>query len=503
MVKKKHPKKKRQQPRPKKKKVASKITSYTDKTEAFKVQMRAMGMKLIEFFKNTEAVNTVLREQIDVIEGYFRKYDTIQLLGSIGLYLIENLPNFEKHFIAQICGSKIELDEQAEVLAEYALNFGLSMSNEGREQPNDDVVKDLKDRLRTLYYIYLNKDMPLIDDSEQSINWMIHMDTIAVRGDGYQCHVYEVFKEMFYPHSDFYQDEYGYSIEQLFDFFMDLENRVICKIADQNSIYGVMKMHDRWVAWEEKNYGPIDSEDRLNLKRNSSKGLFGDFFDANPDVPHSEDGMQFLMCSPDDYTQSDMIFWVYPQNDTEIRILNSLSMEFGDNARFIAEGDFKGNIMNGSSIFEKPFIKDGEKFFCFTPMIPHRNLFLIAEKLMKHNDAYYQKNFQQNTSPTSRDNYIEQKVKSVMESFLPDVRFYSSVHYVIIEDGKRKSPELDILGISDKANYIIEIKAHELSYKDRVGLEGAKIKFKASVAEACSQCCRAENYINDTETCLL
>ena len=81
MVKKKHPKKKRQQPRPKKKKVASKITSYTDKTEAFKVQMRAMGMKLIEFFKNTEAVNTVLREQIDVIEGYFRKYDTIQLLG--------------------------------------------------------------------------------------------------------------------------------------------------------------------------------------------------------------------------------------------------------------------------------------------------------------------------------------------------------------------------------------------------------------------------------------
>lgn len=499
MVKKKHPKKKRQQPRPKKKKVASKVASYTDKTDAFKEQMRAMGIKLIEFLKNTEAVNTVIREQIDVIEGYFRKYDTIQLLGSIGLYLIKSLPNFEKNFIAQISDSKIELDEQAEVLAEYAMNFGLSMPNNGREQPNDDVVKDLKDRLRTLYYIYLNKDMPLIDDSGQSINWMIHMDTIAVRGDGYQCHVYEVFKEMFYPHSNFYQDEYGYSVEQLFNFFMDLENRVICKIADQNSIYGAMKMHDRWVAWEEKNYGLIDSEDRLKLKRNPSKGLFGDFFDANPDVPHSEDGMQFLMCSPDDYTQSDMIFWVYPQNDTEIRILNSLSMEFGDNARFIAEGDFKGNIMNGSRIFEKPFIKDGEKFFCFTPMIPHRNLFLIAEKLMKLNDSYYQKNFQQNTSPTSRDNYIEQKVKSVMESFLPDVRFYPSVHYVIIEDGKRKNPELDILGISDKANYIIEIKAHELSYKDRVGLEGAKIKFKASVTEACSQCCRAENYISDTE----
>ena len=39
MVKKKHPKKKRQQPRPKKKKVASKVASYTDKTDAFKEQI--------------------------------------------------------------------------------------------------------------------------------------------------------------------------------------------------------------------------------------------------------------------------------------------------------------------------------------------------------------------------------------------------------------------------------------------------------------------------------
>lgn len=42
-------------------------------------------------------------------------------------------------------------------------------------------------------------------------------------------------------------------------------------------------------------------------------------------------------------------------------------------------------------------------------MIPHRNLFLIAEKLMMRDGAYYQKNFQQNTSPISRDVYIEIK----------------------------------------------------------------------------------------------
>lgn len=123
---------------------------------------------------------------------------------------------------------------------------------------------------------------------------------------------------------------------------------------------------------------------------------------------------------------------------------------------------------------------------------------LIAEKLMMRDGAYYQKNFQQNTSPISRDFYIENKVKSVMESFLSDVTFYSSVHYKIVEDEVEKNPELDILGVSDKAVYIIEVKAHELSYKDRVRLDGAKYKFKASVAEACKQCCRSVDFINNS-----
>ncbi len=83
-----------------------------------------------------------------------------------------------------------------------------------------------------------------------------------------------------------------------------------------------------------------------------------------------------------------------------------------------------------------------------------------------------------------------------MKSILSNVTFYSFVHYNIIEeDGQKKKPELDILGISNKAIYIIEVKAHELSYKDRVRLDGAKYKFKASVAEACKQCCRAADFI--------
>ncbi len=234
-------------------------------------------------------------------------------------------------------------------------------------------------------------------------------------------------------------------------------------------------------------------------KRDFSKGMFGDFFEANPDVPHSEDGQHFLLIPPDDYTASDKIFWVYPQNDVERNILSVLSVEFGDNASFIEEGEFKGNIMNGHSIYEKPFVKVGDRYYCFTPMLPYRNMFLIAEKLIIRDAVYYNQHFKNNTSPIGRDNYVEGKVKRVMQSFLPDVAFYSSVKYPVVEDGTEKKPELDILGVSDKATYIIEVKAHELTHKDKVGLAGAKEKFLNSVTEACSQSQRAKNFVVNTE----
>ena len=54
--------------------------------------------------------------------------------------------------------------------------------------------------------------------------------------------------------------------------------------------------------------------------------------------------------------------------------------------------------------------------------------------------------------------------------------------------------------VSDNAIYIIEVKAHELSRKDRVGIVGAKYKFKASITEACSQCSRASKYIGTADS---
>lgn len=493
-------KKKRQQPSPKhkKQKTNAKSTLGVD----YVAKMREYGKRMLKILADKDTIHATIQAHIAKIEGYFRRYDNVQLLGGIGLYLIDNLNNLEKIFMSQMSGAQVQLDEDAEVIAEYAFNFGLAVPNDNREEPTDEVLFDLRETLRALIKIYGLLEMPQVDDANQWISWVIHSEFISIRGDGYQEHTEQVFKEMFYPHSKYFEQTYGYSVEQLFDFLTKVEDRIICKIGSQDMIYGAQKMHQRWVEWDERTNGKVDDIESLK-KRDFSKGLFGDFFEANPDVPTTEDKSRFLMYQPDDFTGSEKIFWVYPQSEIESKIMDSLSIAYGDNASFLAEGDYKGNIMNGHSIFEKPFVKDGDRYYCFTPMIPHRNMFLIVEKLMMRNDAsdhYYTQNFKQQSSPIGRDNYVEGKVRSVLESFLPNVQFRSSVHYKVVEDGVEKKPELDIIGVSGKAAYIIEVKGHELTRNDRVKIKGTIDKFKGSAVEACYQCQRAKNSVAQQDT---
>lgn len=114
-------KKKRQQPRPKKKK----RINNPKKVEPSQEQMfRSLGEKMQLLLQDKETLNRIIREHIAQIEAYFKCYDSIQLLGSAGLYLIDNLPNMEKYFLAGISSKKLKLDEDAEVIAEYAMLYG-------------------------------------------------------------------------------------------------------------------------------------------------------------------------------------------------------------------------------------------------------------------------------------------------------------------------------------------------------------------------------------------
>ncbi len=51
-----------------------------------------------------------------------------------------------------------------------------------------------------------------------------------MRGDGYMNHIYEVFKEMFSGHHQFFIDNYGFNSNDILETFIQLEDSWYCRL---------------------------------------------------------------------------------------------------------------------------------------------------------------------------------------------------------------------------------------------------------------------------------
>ena len=461
---------------------APKVKRNNTKMSAFK-----------NFVMDKTRIMSEIRSRIDKVIEIFESYDRIQLLGGIGLKLIDNLPTIDKVLDAQMyCDGNLNLDEKAEVVMEYAMNFGTAMVCTSTEAPTKGILNDLYQTLSELSQLYNFYDMPVPEtDSDAWLTWMVHMDHIFVRGEGYASIVEKVFDDLFLPHDDFFKNKYGFGFATLKAFCTEIERFILSKIGNMGGAYMAWQ---RWKEDLEKQYGTGEDAIERMLQDKSENGVMGSMPDRSPDL-FAAGPQHLLVYQPDDFGSSDKIFWVVPQNDEQHALYEKLSWNLGDNASFLAEGDYKGNVMNGIELYKKPLVKVGEKYFCFTPMIPHRNMIAIAESLIKEDSKYYEKHYRNNTEPQSRDQYIEHRVAELFNSLMHKAKIYPSVSYKTDDGEKLVKTELDVLCLSEKATYLIEIKGHELSNADKVKIKGFKDKFSDSVGYGCYQACRAENHI--------
>lgn len=438
-------------------------------------------------------INALVDEAISVFETYER----IQLLGGLGLILIDNLPTIDKLFEAQMSGTEPELDENAEIVMEYAMNFGTAIESKSEKAPTKEVIEHLYGLLKGLSHLYNVYDMPVTDtDYDAWLTWIVHLNHIYVRGDGYPCHVEQVFDELFRPHDEFFKSHYGFGFDTLKSFCLEIERYILSKIG---TVGGAHLAWQRWIEDSEKKYGTGEDAIEKMLADKPGNGVMGSMIDRNPDL-FGDSPMHILSYQPDDFGNSEKIFWVVPQNEEQKALYEKVSRRFGENASFIAEGEYKGNIMSGMDLYKKPLVKKDDKYFCFTPMIPHRNMIGIAESLLKEDSRYYDQHYRNNTDPNSRDKYMEKKVVETMTKLLPRACVYHSAKYNTNDEDRSVTTELDVICISEKANYVIEIKGHELSNTDKVKINGFKDKFKDSVGYGCHQACRAENHINNEDS---
>lgn len=417
---------------------------------------------------------------IDEIERIFSSYNKIQLLGALGLHLI---------YVIAIRNDVLQ-DEEIEPILEYAMSFAFASSKNAAAAPTDKVVKELYRKLLLLKRSYNDGELVQSMGTSNPRDLLNHTAFINVRGDGYPRHLEEVFNEYFALHQDFLSQHYaGATLVDLQNLLQHIERRIVVRITD-NSMYGCKTMHmlwEQWKKWDEENE-KIDPKTGFPIFNEAYKDpITGPYLAANPDIPQEDGQMIIHICN--DYENAEKIFSLIPHNEAERAILDACSCQLGDNAAFM-EGEYRGAIMSYENIVrKKPFLKYNGKYYCFSILLPYRRMFDIAAELLRIDENYYQFHFLGNEFYECKDNYVERKVRQLLADKFLDVQFYPSVHYI------GESGEMDILGVSQDATYLIEVKADQLTDRYRGGTTGIEKELRDYVGKGAKQSLRSLNYI--------
>ena len=378
------------------------------------------------------------------------------------------------------------------------MNIATATPNSNKDViPSQDNIEEIYLQLSkiksNINFWELSADNPV--DGNEFDHWLrtnIMLDSINVRGDGYQTHIQEVYKEVFRPFDGFLEQYYGFNSNDVYNTILKFDSLVYSKVGNP---LGAVHSHKRLTEWMDE----VGEENTTKVMMETGKNFFMQFTEANPDLYDKESPEHIIKHSLNRVESYSTIFWVIPKTQKEILIFEKLSLEFGHNANFFQPPQFKGFPLNDTLINLKPLIKEDGKYYHFSLSLAFRNIFKITEELIKTASAvYYENSFKGNSNSNSRDNYIELKTKKQFEKLLPPATFFHSLEYSVVENSQNKKTELDILGVSQNTIYIIEVKAGELNIKHRRGaLKGLKDRLKETINEGSYQCHRALKYIHD------
>jgi hypothetical protein len=447
-----------------------------------------------------EGFRELIIQQIDDLIAYINSYDKIYILGGLGVKLIRSTPTLYNQFLEnhdgeQDEGMKDEMrveDDKIEVLLEYAMNLATAYPNRGNRIPTQDAIDEVYERLASiksnLNFYEISAEIPEGGgENDRRLRLNILLESLNVIGEGYSKHVQEVFKEMFEPFDGFFEQFYGFKSSDIWSITDRLHLLVLSKIGN---VFGATLCYERFEDWlESSGLEGMNAKMQVTAKN---------FIDDNPDLFDDDMPNKITGQSLSHIEGFKKLFWVIPQTEKEEKIFELLAQKFGDNQQFVAVKKFKGFALGDSNLNLKPLIKVDDKYYCFSTYLLSRNRFLLAADLLKRADeTYFENNFLGNINSYSRDNYNERKARALFEKMLPSVQFFTSLNYRIKDENDvDKLTELDILGVSKNAIYIIEVKAGTLHKKHKRGaLKGLKDRIEQVIGYGAFQCQRAETHI--------
>ncbi len=421
-----------------------------------------------------------IESQIDEIINVFENYDNIKLLGGLAFHQLANQHNPSD-------------DGLSELTMELGFSFSLATEGNPDKEPSRKVISHLVGLLIDLRHGYNGYVMSenvtgKYSEIEGKLRFKTIMEALYIRGDGYIEHLYTIYKELYAGHDDFILEHYGFKSIDILNTIIQLEDSYCCRLVLPNGMPHPAS-HARFVDWSEKK-----NKDEIMNAGVHFIDLFGK---ENPDLIIENSKINgFLIDQIETYPE---LFKIRYRHEIQKKVVSAISKPFGSNANFL-NPKFKGLPLNDTLISTNPIIEHNGDSYLFAFSLPSRHLFDITEKLIKDADKdYYNQKFLGNKYAKSRDNFLESKTAELFKQVIPNSKSYLNLKYKpgITDDlGNLIETELDLLIVSDKANYLIEMKAGGLSSPSKRGaLKSLKGQLKETVGYGAYQSYRALNYL--------
>jgi len=425
-----------------------------------------------------------IEKSIERVVEIFKTYDNFKLLGFLSY----------NHFLNH---NNPDDDGMAEVTLEYAISFVTALKDNPTESPSIEIFEELKDLLtniRMAYNAYISTEALTGSYSEQEshLRFLTVLEALHMRGDGYVNHIYDVFKEMFSGHDQFFIDNYGFNSNDILETIIQLEDSWYCRLMLPNGMPHPQS-YKRFKEWQESK--------GIKMFRADGQKPIIEFLSDNPDfVSQNNRPSGFLINDPEQFQELHKIRF---RKELHKKVVQAIAQDFGENEDFL-NPKFQGLPLNETLITQKPIIKYKNEYYLFAFNILTRNIFDIAEFLIKNADKkYYKEKYLGNKYSQSRDNYLENKTAKLLDNFIKGSNSYLNLKYkpgILDENGNPVETELDLLIISEKANYIVEIKAGGLSASSRRGaLKSLTGQLSETIGYGAYQSHRAYKYIIEND----
>lgn len=437
-----------------------------------------------EVKKNRPNQLKAIESLVERVIKIFEEYDNLKLLGGLAYNQMANQFNPSD-------------DGLSEITLELGLSFSVAIERNPDKEPTPEIINELIECLidiRHGYNAYVMSESVTgkYSEIESKLRFKTILEALYIRGNGYSEHIYSIYKELFVGHDDFLQDKYGFKSSDILNTILQLEDSFCCRLILPNGLPHPAN-HSRFVQWSE-----TKTEDQIV---NAGKHFIDLFGDENPDLIVQD--TKIHGCRIDQIETYPDLFKIRFRNNIHKQVVSAISQQFGDNSEFL-NPKFKGLPLNDSLTSTNPIIKYDEDYYLFAFALPTRNLFGITEKLIKEADEdYYNEKFLGNKYSKSRDNFLEIKTAELFKRIIPNSDSYLNLKYKPGDTDKAGNlieTELDLLIVSEKANYLIEMKAGGLSAPSKRGaLKSLSGQLKETVGYGAYQSYRALNYIINEE----